>query len=171
MALTGRWIKLGRLLMLAWLAFYLYPIEVILTGAFPFHDKAAALIPLLGSGLVWAWFWIRIVGGPDGRFRVVALALSALFLGWFTLMTPPQYGTLVVMVAVIAGAAFSWRVAVPLVIVSALGAGILDILRGTDAPAGFGDCSEFLHLPGAFILYAQEESICQPAKKAGASGR
>ena len=162
MALTGRWIKLGRLLMLAWLAFYLYPIEVILTGAFPFHDKAAALIPLLGSGLVWAWFWIRIVGGPDGRFRVVALALSALFLGWFTLMTPPQYGTLVVMVAVIAGAAFSWRVAVPLVIVSALGAGILDILRGTDAPAGFGEVINeaivgFAVIAGRLLIEANQQ--------------
>jgi two-component system sensor histidine kinase DesK len=139
MVLNRRWMKLGRLLMLAWLAFYLYPIEVILTGAFPFHDKTTAMIPLLGSGLVWAWFWIRIVGGPDGRFRVVALGLSALFLGCFTLMTPSKYGTLVVMVAVIAGAAFNWRVAAPLVIVTALGAGTLDIFRGADAPAAFGE--------------------------------
>jgi hypothetical protein len=122
MALTPRWIKRGRLFMLAWLAFYLYPIEVILTGAYPFHDKATAIIPLLGSGLVWAWFWIRICGGPDERLRAVALGLSALFLGWFTLMTPPQYGTLLVSVAVMAGAAYRWRVAIPLVIVSALGA-------------------------------------------------
>ena len=130
MGLNARVIKLGRLFMVAWLGFYVYPIDVILTRPFAFADKAMALGTLLASGLVWAWFWTRIVGGPDQRFAWLAVSLSAVFFGWFTLMTPPQYGTLMICVAVMAGAAFSWRVAVPLVVAVAIGGGLLDIQRG-----------------------------------------
>jgi two-component system sensor histidine kinase DesK len=92
----------------------------------------------------------------------VALGLSALFLAWFTLMTPPKYGTLVVMVAVIAGAAFNWRVAAPLVIVSALGAGILDLFRGADAPAAFGEVINeaivgFAVIAGRLLIEANQQ--------------
>src|ERR1700730_6974012 len=130
MGLNARVIKLGRLFMVAWLGFYVYPIDVILTRPFAFADKAVALGTLLASGLVWAWFWTRVVGGPDQRFAWLAVSLSAVFFGWFTLMTPPQYGTRMICVAVMAGAAFSWRVAVPLVVAVAICGGLLDIQRG-----------------------------------------
>jgi two-component system, NarL family, sensor histidine kinase DesK len=130
MGLHARVIKLGRIFMVAWLGFYVYPIDVILTRPFAFADKAMALGTLLASGLVWAWFWTRVVGGPDQRFAWLAVSLSAVFFGWFTLMTPPQYGTLMVCVAVMAGAAFPWRVAVPLVVAIAIGGGLIDIQRG-----------------------------------------
>ena len=139
MGLNARVIKLGRLFMVAWLAFYLYPIAVILSGPFSPDGKALALGLLIASGAVWIWFWTRILAGPDQRFRALAVVLNAIFIGSFTLMTPPKYGTVVVCVAVMAGAAFRWRVAVPLIVVVALTGGMLDVLRGVSALQASGE--------------------------------
>ena len=139
MGLNARVIKLGRLFMVAWLAFYLYPIAVILSGPFSSGGKALALGLLIASGAVWIWFWTRVLAGPDQRFRVVAVALNALFIGSFTLMTPAKYGTVVVCVAVMAGAAFGWRVAAPLIVLVGLTGGILDILRGVSPLQASGE--------------------------------
>jgi len=130
MALTRRWIKLGRLFLVAWLAFYAFPIAVILTSPFPIRDKVVALSVLAASGIVWVWFWTRIAAGPDGRFRVVAVVLAAIFMGIFTLMTPPQYGSLFVYVLLLVGAGFRWRIGIPLVAAAAIAAGGLDLIRG-----------------------------------------
>lgn len=130
MALNRRWIKLGRLFMLTWLGFFLYPIVVILTGPYSGQVRATALPLLLGSGLLWVWFWTRICGGPDARFGPIAFGLIALLTGVLTLMTPAKYGTLLVFVAVMAGAAFPWRLATPLIVLTAVGGGALDVIRG-----------------------------------------
>jgi len=106
---------------------------------FAFLVGAIALGLLVASGAVWTWFWTRILAGPDQRFRAFAVALNALLIGSFTLMTPPKYGTVVVCVAVMAGAAFRWRVAVPLIIVVGLTGGILDLLRGVSALQASGE--------------------------------
>src|ERR1700674_3683064 len=139
MSLNARVIKLGRLFMVAWLAFYLYPIAVILSGPFSPDGKALALSLLIASGAVWIWFWTRILAGPDQRFRALAVVLNALFIGSFTLMTPAKYGTVVVCVAVMAGAAFGWRVAAPLIVLVGLTGGILDILRGVSPLQASGE--------------------------------
>jgi two-component system sensor histidine kinase DesK len=139
MSFNGRTIKLGRLFMVAWLTFFIYPIDVILTSPFPFRSKALALAVLLASGAVWAWFWLRVCDGPDSRFAWAALALTAILLSWFTAMTPPQYGTMMVCVTVMAGAAFGSRLGVPLVAISALGAGVLDVGRGTHLLQAVGE--------------------------------
>lgn len=139
MALTGRWIKIGRLFMVASLLFYVLPISVILTGPFGTQDKVIAMAVLLGSALVWSWFWTRIASGPDGRFRLVAVALGALLIGVFTLMTPPQYGSLFVYVVLLIGAAFGWRQALPLIVLAALTAGALDLIRGASTLQATGD--------------------------------
>jgi two-component system, NarL family, sensor histidine kinase DesK len=139
MALTGRWIKLGRLFMVAWLVFYLFPISVILTGAFKAQDKAIALALLLGSAAVWAWFWTRIAGGPDTRFRVVAVTAGSVLIAIFTLMTPPKYGTLFVYVVLLLGASFRWRLAVPLIVLASVAGGILDLVRGASTLQASGD--------------------------------
>jgi two-component system, NarL family, sensor histidine kinase DesK len=139
MGLNARVIKLGRLFMVAWLAFYLYPIAVILSGPFSSDGKALALGLLIASAAVWAWFWTRILAGPDQRYRALAVSLNALLIGSFTLMTPPKYGTVVVCVAVMAGAAFRWRVAVPLIALVALTGGVLDVIRGVSALQASGE--------------------------------
>lgn len=138
MALTRRWIKIGRLFMVACLVFYVLPISVILTNP-AIQDKAIGLGVLGGSALVWTWFWTRICGGPDERFRAVAVALGAVLIGTFTLLTPPQYGSLFVYVVLLVGAAFSWRAAIPLVAVAAVAAGALDIIRGTSTLQATGE--------------------------------
>lgn len=139
MALTRRWIKLGRLFMVAWLVFYVFPIAVILTGAYKAQDKAIALALLLGSAAVWAWFWTRIAAGPDGRFRVVAVTAGSVLIAIFTLMTPPKYGTLFVYVVLLLGASFRWRLAVPLIVLAALAGGTLDLVRGASTLQATGD--------------------------------
>ena len=139
MALTRRWIKLGRLFMVAWLVFYVFPIAVILTGTYKAQDKAIALALLLGSAAVWAWFWTRIAAGPDGRFRVVAVTAGSVLIAIFTLLTPPKYGTLFVYVVVLLGASFRWRLAVPLIVLAALAGGTLDLVRGASTLQATGD--------------------------------
>src|SRR3984893_5286907 len=139
MGLNARVIKLGRLFMVAWLAFYLYPIAVILSGPFSSDGKALALGLLIASGAVWIWFWTHILAGPDQRFRALAVVLNALFIGSFTLMTPAKYGTVVVCVAVMAGAAFRWRVAAPVIVLVGLTGGMLDILRGVSPLQASGE--------------------------------
>src|ERR1700694_3352501 len=152
MSLNARVIKLGRLFMVAWLAFYLYPIAVILSGPFSPEGKALALALLLASGSVWIWFWTRILAGPDQRFRAVAVALHALFIGSSTLMPPPKYGTVMVCVAVMAGAAFRWRLAVPLIAIVALSGGILDVIRGVSPLQASGEV-----LNDAIVWLAREQ--------------
>lgn len=139
MALTARWIKLGRLFMVAWLVFYLFPLAVILTGTFKPQDKAIALALLIGSAAVWAWFWTRVAAGPDGRFRVVAVIAGSVLIAIFTLMTPSKYGTLFAYVVVLLGASFRWRLAVPLIVLAALAGGALDLVRGASTLQATGD--------------------------------
>jgi two-component system, NarL family, sensor histidine kinase DesK len=123
-------IKPGRLFMVASLAFYIFPIGAVLSSNLPTPEVVAGIGLLLGSALVWTWFWTRIIAGPDRRFVIVALVANGALLGIFTLRTPTNYGSLFVYVAVMAGAAFPWRVSVPLAIaVAAVSAGI-DLVRG-----------------------------------------
>src|SRR5438105_6781902 len=139
MTLNQRTIKLGRLFMVAFLLFYALPIATILTKPFAAMDRVIALTLLLGSGLIWAWFWTRIAGGPDGRFRWVAVALGSLLIAGFTLMTPPQYGSLFVYAVLLIGAAFPWRLALPLALAAAALSGVLDVVRGTGLLQASGD--------------------------------
>ena len=125
--------------MVAFLAFYVLPISVILTHPFTVLDRLIALTVLLASGLVWVWFWMRVCGGPDWRFRGLAVGLSAVLLGIFTALTPPQYGTFNFYVVVMIGAAFPWRIAVMLIAIASVAFGGLDLIRGTSTLQATGD--------------------------------
>src|SRR3989442_7155218 len=94
MALPRRWIKLGRLFMVAWLAFFIYPLAAFLTDRFSTETRVYGLLLLLALALIWGWFWTRIIAGPDHRFLVPAIVGATLLLTVFTLRTPPQYGSL-----------------------------------------------------------------------------
>lgn len=142
MSLNARTIKLGRLFMVALLVFYVLPIWVIVWQPYLIRQKALALGVLLASAAVWIWFWTRIVAGPDDRFRLAAVVLGAVLIGGFTLMTPPQYGTFWIYIVVMIGAAFPWRAALPLILVAAVGAAVLDLIRGT---TGFIATAEFIN--------------------------
>jgi len=130
MALTRRWIKLGRLFMVAWLAFFIYPIAAFLTDRFSTETRAYGLLLLLGLALIWAWFWTRICAGPDRRFTVPAIVGATLILTVFTLRTPPQYGSLFLYPVIMAGAAFRWRRAVAAVVILSVLAGAIELARG-----------------------------------------
>jgi len=130
MALNRRWVKLGRLFMVAWLAFFIYPIAAFLTDRFSTETRTYGLLLLLGFALIWAWFWTRICAGPDRRFTVPAIVGATLILAVFTLRTPPQYGSLFLYPVIMAGAAFRWRRAVGAVVVLSVLAGALELARG-----------------------------------------
>src|ERR1700686_2590372 len=130
MALNRRWVKLGRLFMVAWLAFFIYPIAAFLTDRFSTETRTYGLLLLLGFALIWAWFWTRICAGPDRRFTVPAVVGATLILTVFTLRTPPQYGSLFLYPVIMAGAAFRWRRAVAAVVVLSVLAGALELARG-----------------------------------------
>ena len=111
MALNQRWIKLGRLFMVAWLSFFIYPVAALISARFAADTRWIGLAILLALALTWGWFWLRVIGGPDRRFTVPAVVLSTLLLVVFTLRTPPQYGSLFLYSLIMAGAAFNWRIA------------------------------------------------------------
>ena len=77
MGLNRRWIKLGRLFMVAWLSFYLFPVAAVLTTPFNPADKAAGIGLLVASGLTWA-----AVG------RLCLLPVVAASVGWHRLARP-----------------------------------------------------------------------------------
>src|SRR5260370_15827174 len=130
MTLNPRWIKLGRPFMVAWLAFFIYPLGAFLTDRFSAETRAVGLLLLLALGLIWAWFWTRICAGPDRRFTVPAIVATTLILTVFTLRTPPQYGSLLLYPVIMAGAAFRWRGGLAAVVLpSLLSPLVVDIRR------------------------------------------
>ena len=130
MALTRRWIKLGRLFMVAWLAFFIYPIAAFLTDRFSAESRTFGLLLLLALALIWAWFWIRICAGPDRRYMVPAIVGGTLILTVFTLRTPPQ--------VIMAAAAFPWRRGVAAVVILSVLAGAIELARGESVTTSTG---------------------------------
>jgi two-component system sensor histidine kinase DesK len=138
MALPRRWIKLGRLFMVAWLAFFIYPLAAFLTDRFSTETRIDGLLLLLALALTWAWFWTRIIAGPDRRFMVPAIVATTLILIVFTLRTPPQYGSLFLYAVLLGGAAFSWRWGVAAVVILSVLAAAVELARGESATASTG---------------------------------
>src|ERR1700694_1420791 len=108
MGLNARVIKLGRLFMVAWLAFFIYPVAALLTTRFDRAAQVFGLAILLALALIWGWFWLRVVAGPDKAFAIPAVVAATVLLVVFTLRTPPQYGSLFLYAVIIAGAAVNW---------------------------------------------------------------
>jgi two-component system sensor histidine kinase DesK len=138
MALNRRWIKLGRLFMVAWLAFFIYPIGAFLTDRLSAETRAYGLVLLLGLAIIWAWFWIRIVAGPDRRYMGAAIVAATLILVVFTLRTPPQYGSLFLYAVIMGGAAFPWKRGVLAVVILSVLAGAIELARGESVTTSTG---------------------------------
>src|ERR1700738_3787363 len=117
MALNRQWIKLGRLFMVAWLSVFIYPVAALVTARFAGDTRVAGIALLLALALIWGWFWIRIVAGPDRRFAIPAVVAATILLVVFTLRTPPQYGSLFLHAVVMAGSAVDSRRAPPPVLI------------------------------------------------------
>src|ERR1700682_4854638 len=129
MALNRRWIKLGRILMVAWLSFFIYPVAALLTTRFDRDAQVFGLAILLALALIWGWFWLRMVAGPDKAFAIPAVVAATVLLVVFTLRTPPQYGSLFLYAVIMAGAAFNWRIALPTVLILSVLAGAVELAR------------------------------------------
>src|SRR5213082_1493494 len=138
MGVNQRWIKLGRLFMVAWLAFFIYPIGAFLTDRLSAETRIYGLLLLAALALIWGWFWIRIVAGPDRRFMLAAVAGATIILTVFTLRTPPQYGSLFLYAVIMAGAAFPWRRAAPALILLSVLAAAIELIRGESVTASTG---------------------------------
>ena len=130
MGLNARVIKLGRLFMVAWLAFFIYPVAALLTTRFDRDAQVFGLAILLALALSWGWFWLRVVAGPDKAFAIPAVVAATVLLVVFTLRTPPQYGSLFLYAVIMAGAAFNWRIALPTVLILSVLAGAVELARG-----------------------------------------
>src|SRR3989454_6407873 len=130
MALNRRWIKLGRLFMVAWLAFFIYPIGAFVTDRLSAETRTYGLVLLAALALIWAWFWIRVVAGPDRRYVVAPIVAATLILVVFSLRTPPQYGRLFLYAVILGGAAFPWRRGLAAVVILSALAAALELVRG-----------------------------------------
>jgi len=130
MALNRRWIKLGRLFMVAWLSFFIYPVAALVTVRFDRDSRVFGLALLLALALLWGWFWLRIVAGPDRRFALPVTVVATLLLVVFTLRTPPQYGSLFLYAVIMAGAAFNWRTGLLAVLLLSVLSGAVELARG-----------------------------------------
>src|SRR5438105_14190391 len=130
MALTARWIKLGRLFMVAWLAFFIYPLAAFLTDRFSTEMRIYGLLLLLALALIWAWFWIRILAGPDHRFLLPAIVGATLILVVFTLRTPPHSASLFLYPVIMAAAAFPSRRGAAAGIILSVLAAVVGVGRG-----------------------------------------
>src|SRR5438309_7048420 len=138
MGFNATTIKLGRLFMVAWLAFFIYPLGAFLTDRLSAETRTYGLLLLLALAALWAWFWTRIIGGPDRRYLVPAIVAATLILTVFTLRTPPQYGSLFLYAVIMAGAAFPWRRAVPALVLLAVLAAAIELIRGESVTASTG---------------------------------
>ena len=138
MGFNATTIKLGRLFMVAWLAFFIYPLGAFLTDRLSAETRTYGLLLLLALAAIWAWFWTRIIGGPDRRYLVPAIVAATLILTVFTLRTPPQYGSLFLYAVIMAGAAFPWRRAVPALVLLAVLAAAIELIRGESVTASTG---------------------------------
>ena len=138
MALNRRWIKLGRLFMVAWLSFFIYPVAALLSARFDRGAQVVGLVILLALALIWAWFWLRVVGGPDKRYALPAVIAATLLLVVFTLQTPPQYGSLFLYALIMAGAACNWRIGLPAVLLLSVLSGAVELARGESVTSATG---------------------------------
>src|SRR5213592_2277305 len=138
MALNRRWIKLGRLFMVAWLAFFIYPIGAFLTDRLSAETRAYGLLLLIGLAIIWAFFWLRIIAGPDRRYIVAAIVAATLILVVFTLRTPPQYGSLFLYAVIMGGAAFPWRRGLIAVVILSVLAAVIELARGESVTTSTG---------------------------------
>jgi hypothetical protein len=138
MALTRRWIKLGRLFMVAWLSFLIYPIAALVTDRFSTEARVYGVLLLIAMALIWAWFWVRCIAGPDQRFIVPAVVVMTLILTVFTLRTPPRYGSLFLYPIIMAGAAFPWRRGVAAIVIVSVIATIVEFARGETVTTSSG---------------------------------
>jgi two-component system sensor histidine kinase DesK len=162
MSLTPRWIKLGRLFMVAWLAFFIYPVAAFLTDRFNAETRTGGLLLLLALALIWAWFWTRIVAGPDRRYMVPAVVGTTLILTVFTLRTPPQYGSLFLYAVIMAGVAFPWRRGVAAVVILSVLAGAIELARGESVTTSTGQLLNellvgFAAVAGCLLVEANQQ--------------
>jgi two-component system, NarL family, sensor histidine kinase DesK len=162
MALNRRWIKLGRLFMVAWLAFFIYPLGAFLTDRLSAETRIYGLVLLLALALLWGWFWIRIVAGPDRRFMLPAVAAATLILAIFTLRTPPQYGSLFLYAVIMAGAAFPWRRGVAAIVILSVLAAVIELARGESVTTSTGQLLNellvgFATVAGRLLVQANQQ--------------
>jgi two-component system sensor histidine kinase DesK len=98
--------RLGRFLMVAFLLIFLHR---VLTTAMGTSGVRLGLLAALVLGIagVYAWFWLRIAGGPhDGRALLAVAALTLLVALYVAAVAPETY--VFYYPAIVAGAAFRW---------------------------------------------------------------
>jgi two-component system sensor histidine kinase DesK len=105
-----RWELFGRVFMCLWVLFLL-PTEAQLLTSGQLESYIGAAF-FLAWGVVWLWFWGRVVG-RDHTGEVIAVVTSTAILGISTVVSPQPVGASGVMVFafIMAGVSFPWRTA------------------------------------------------------------
>jgi len=101
-------LRLGRLLMVAFLLIFLHRVLTTATTA-PVGGERLALLAamVLAIAAVYAWFWLRLAGGPrDDHAALAVVALTALVALYVLTVSPETY--VFYYPAIVAGAAFRW---------------------------------------------------------------
>jgi two-component system, NarL family, sensor histidine kinase DesK len=121
-------LRLGRLLMVAFLLIFLHRLLAIALAA-----RGARLASMAGLVLaiaaVYAWFWLRVAGGArEERGALAVVALTVLVASFVLTISPETY--LFYYPAMVAGAAARWHRSLVLVALVALAAFGVGLLRG-----------------------------------------
>ncbi|HXM53841.1 MAG TPA: sensor histidine kinase [Candidatus Dormibacteraeota bacterium] len=106
MTLAPHELRLGRLLMVAFLLIFLHR---ALTTALTERGGRLALLALLVFGIaaVYGWFWLRVAGGARDEHAALAVVALTVLVGLYVLTVWPD-AYVFYYPAIVAGAAFRW---------------------------------------------------------------
>lgn len=149
MTLAPHELRLGRLLMVAFLLVFLH--RVLTTALSARGDRLVLLAGLvLAMAAVYGWFWLWVAGGPREDHAVLAVAALALLVALYVLTVSPETYVFYYP-AMVAGAALRWdRSLVLLAAVTATAFGIA-LLRGVGV-SGAMDTAIVMVLLGASAI-------------------
>lgn len=107
MTLAPHELRLGRLLMVAFLLIFLH--RVLTTALSASGGRLALVVALvLGIVAVYGWFWLRVAGGPrEDHAALAVVALTLLVALYVVAVSPETY--VFYYPAIVAGAALRWN--------------------------------------------------------------
>jgi len=142
-------LRLGRLLMVAFLLIFLHRVLTTAQSA-PAGRLALLVVLVLGIAAVYGWFWLAVAGGPhDLHAALAVIALTALVALYVLAVSPETY--VFYYPAIVAGAAFRWHRSLGfLALVTAVAFGVA--VRHGDGVSAATDTAIVMALLGASAM-------------------
>lgn len=149
MTLAPHELRLGRFLMVAFLLIFLH--RVVTTPLDLAGGRLLLVGPLVvGITAVYAWFWLRVAGGPRDDHAAAAVAALTLLVALYVLLVSPETYVFYYP-AIVAGAAFRWTRAAACVAGVTATAFAIAVLRG-DGVSAATDTAIVMGLLGASAI-------------------